>query len=171
MREQIRPLEIAFMGHNLNVTNLFIRQFAEDNEEQVAYKQRGRLILKDGTRIEAISPTMVRMGFDGRRYDQLILADDARGNIEDDAAHEIEVVRWCALRCSSVPEEFQILRYNADAPAPPRCSVKIEAEGLEEFTKAIAAAGSTAAEVAEAFRKLSEAAREYAPEGRKRRKP
>lgn len=171
MQEQIRPLEIAFMGRNLNVTNLFLRQFAEDNEEQVAHKQRGRLILKDGTRIEAISPAMVRAGFDGRRYDQLILADDARGKIEDAAAREIEVVRWCALHCSSVPEEFQILRYNADAQAPPRCSVNIGVEGLEELTKAIAAVGIATEAAAEAFHKLSEAARGYAPEGQKRRRP
>lgn len=171
MQEQIRPLEIAFMGRNLNITNLFLRQFAEDNEEQVAHKQRGRLVLKDGTRIEAVSPHMVQMLFDGRRYDQLILADDTRGILGDCAVHEIEVACWYALRYSCVPEEFQILRYNVDAPAPPKYSVKIESEGLEEFKKAMAAVGIAAEAAAEAFRKLSEAAREYAPEGQKRRRP
>lgn len=115
MQEQIRPLEIAFMGHNLKIATLILRQFAEDNKEQVAHKQRGRLILKDGTRIEAISPAMVRVGLAGTIYDQLILADDARGMLEADAAPEIEAVRWGAMCHSCVPEEFQILRYNADA--------------------------------------------------------
>lgn len=170
MREEIRPLEIAFMGHDLRITTLFLRQFVEDNEEQVAHHRNGRVILKDGTIIEAISPAMVRTRLDGRRYDQLILADDARGMIEIDAIREIEIIKWHAMLCSCVPEEYQILRYNADAPAPPRPEVEITVEGIKELTEAIAAVGIVAAEAAEAFLKLSQAAREAAPETERGRK-
>lgn len=171
MREEIRPLEIAFMGRDLRITNLFLRQFVEDNAEQVARHRNGRVILKDGTIIEAISPAMVRTRFDGRRYDQLILADDARGMIEIDAIREVEIIKWAAMRYSCVPEEYQILRYNADAPAPrPRPEAEITVEGIKELTEAIAAAGIAAAEAAEAFLKLSQAAREAAPEAKRGRK-
>lgn len=168
MREEIRPLEIAFMGRDLRITNLFLRRFVEDNAEQVARHRNGRVILKDGTIIEAISPAMARTHFDGRRYDQLILADDARGMIEIDAIREVEIIKWAAMRYSCVPEEYQILRYNADAPAPrPRPEAEITVEGIKELTEAIAAAGIAAAE---AFLKLSQAAREAAPEAKRGRK-
>lgn len=171
MREEIRPLEIAFMGRDLRITTLFLRQFVEDNEEQVAHHRNGRVILKDGTIIEAISPAMVRTRFDGRRYDQLILADDARGMIEIDAIREIEIIKWDAMLCSCVPEEYQILRYNADAPAPcPRPEVEVFVEGIKELAETIAEAGITPVEAAEALLKLSKAAREAAPEAKRGRK-
>lgn len=171
MREEIRPLEIAFMGRDLRITNLFLRQFVEDNEDQVAHHRNERVILKDGTIIEAIYPAMVRTRIDGRRYDQLILADDARGMIEIDAIREIEIIKWTAMCCSCVPEEYQILRYNADAPAPrPRPEVEITVEEIKQLTEAIAAAGIAAAEAAEAFLKLAQVAREVAPEAKRGRK-
>lgn len=118
---EITPLKIAFMGFNHEITRRALRQFAEDNREIVASAHRPyRIYLKDGTSITAISPGDVRTRPDGYRYDQLILADDARELIRIEAAYEIDVLRNCALAYSCVPEEFQIQFYNMDAPEPGR---------------------------------------------------
>lgn len=157
MNEKIRPLEIAFMGRDIRTTTFFLRQFAADNEERVAHNRTGRVILKDGTIIEAVSPAMVRERFDGRRYDQLILADDARGLIHISAAREIGDVLEYTMMYSCVPEEYQIQLYNVDAP-PPRPLVNIEAS-LEELPRAIAAAGVAVDELAAAMNELTKTAK------------
>lgn len=156
MSEKMRPLEIAFMSRDIRTTTLFLRQFAADNEEQVAYHRTGRVILKDGTIIEAVSPVMVRERFDGRRYDQLILADDTRGLIRVKASQEIDHVLKYTMMYSCVPEEYQIQLYNVDAP-PPRLLVNMEVSGLEELSRAIAAAGVAAGELAEAMNEFAKA--------------
>lgn len=122
MQEQPRPLEIVLMSYTVELARRNLRALAEDNAEQVDRLEsaRGRLLLKDGTRIKAISPGMVRRGFDGYRFDQLILADDHREALRLEAAHEIEVIRWECMASSCVPEEYQVLCYNIDAPEPCR---------------------------------------------------
>ena len=47
MQEQPRPLEIAFMGWNTDITSYFLGCFADDNPEQVAQRRRERLTLID----------------------------------------------------------------------------------------------------------------------------
>ena len=158
MSEKIRPLEIAFMSRDIRTTTIFLRKFAADNEEQVAHHRTGRVILKDGTIIEAVSPVMVRERFDGRRYDQLILADDTRGLIRVEASQEIDHVLKYTMMYSRVPEEYQIQLYNVDAP-PPRTLVNTEVS-LEELSGAIAAAGVSAGELAEAIDKFAKAAKQ-----------
>lgn len=185
MNEQTRPLEIAFMGRNLGLSTYLLEQFADDNAEQIAQRRRERLTLIDGTTITLLSPGRVRSGIDGRRFDQLILADDRRELIRAEAAHEIEVVRYGAMCLSCVPEEYKVLYYDIDAPAPclesavtmchtcherehsagrkTALTVKISVEGLDEVTKKFAALGTTIAEASEAFRKMAEAAKEAIP--------
>lgn len=158
MSEKIRPLEIAFMGRDIRTTTLFLRQFAADNEEQVAHHRTGRVILKDGTIIEAVSPVMVRQRFDGRRYDQLILADDTRGLIRVEASQEIDHVLKYTMMYSCVPEEYQIQLYNVDDP-PPRSLVNIEVSGLEELSRALAAVGVAVDELAAAMNEFAKAAK------------
>lgn len=116
-----RPLELVFMGYNAPLTDRFIQQFAADNAEQVAHFNKARrfLTLTDGTRIKGVSPGVVQRGFDGYRFDQLILADDERELIYITAAREIEIVR-ASLALSCVPEEFRVLYYNVFAPEPCR---------------------------------------------------
>lgn len=118
---QPRPLELVFMGYNAPLTDRFLQQFTADNAEQVAHFNKARrfLVLTDGTRIKGVSPGAVQRGFDGYRFDQLILADDERELIYITAAREIEIVR-ASLALSCVPREYQILYYNVFALEPCR---------------------------------------------------
>lgn len=127
MQEEFRPLEIAFMCWNLNIANYLLGRFADDNPEQIAQRRRDRLILTDGTTITPLTPGRVRSGIDGRRFDQLILADDRRELLREEAADEIEAVLYGSMCFSCVPEEYQVLFYNIDAPAPCReCGRPVE---------------------------------------------
>lgn len=175
MQEQPRPLEIAFMGWNLDTSSYLLGRFADDNPEWVAQRRRERLTLIDGTHIKAISPRMVRRGFDGYRFDQLILADDRRGELRIEAAHEIAVVRWGCMARSCVPEEYQILCYNIDAPEPCRerharahaeaaaISTAALLETIATTRRALAMVGISAGEAEAAFRRAAEAARAVLP--------
>lgn len=164
MQEEFRPLEIAFMGWNLKVSSYLLGRFADDNSEQIAQRRRDRLILMDGTTITILSPGRVRSGIDGRHFDQLILADDRRELLREEATHEIKAVLRGAMCFSCVPEEYQVIYYNIDAPAPCRmCGRPVEvlhretgnADGLvalcrECHARAHAeAAGISAADMAE----------------------
>lgn len=170
MQEQPRPLEIAFMGWNLDTTSYLLGRFADDNPEQVAQRRRERLTLIDGTTITTLSPGKVRSGIDGRHFDQLILADDRREELRVEAAHEIEVVRWGCMARSCVPEEYQVLYYNIDAPEPCReyHTQAYTAAGVltEKLSAAITETGKVFIEVsvsaddaAEAFRRAAEVTR------------
>ena len=152
MNEQAKPLEIAFMGWDARLTARTFDDFARDNREQVARKGPDRLILYDGTRITAFPPSRVRRFFDGYRFDQLILADDSRELIRGHCWEEIEIIRHNMI-FSCVPEEYQILFYNTDAPAPE----EMLTHGFEEIGRAMAEIGVSADAATNAFRQISEA--------------
>lgn len=196
MQERVKPLELAFMGYNARLTDRFLQQFAEDNDEQVAQFDRTRriIVLKDGTRIKGVSPAGVQLGFDSHRFDQLILADDEREQIYITAAREIKIVR-ASMALSCVPEEFQVLYYNVFSPPPCQkcgrpsevihneagtmnglvaicreCHVRAHDAGgiatddlsraiIEGLSKGFAETGVGTDEIAEAFRRVAEAAR------------
>lgn len=121
MNEWKRPLEIAFMGYNDNLTRIAFIQFARDNAEEIVEYRRTwceYLRLKDGTKIIKITPGRVYFGVDGYRFDQLILADDRRKEIYSARWREISLLMQTAMNYSRVPEAYKILFYDLDAPDP-----------------------------------------------------
>lgn len=117
-----KSLEIAFMGYNNQRTKETFRQFAEDNREEIRtdLSELGLLLLKDGTRITAITPEKAGLGVRGYNYDQLILADDSRKKIYSVRCREINLFMETAMDLSRVPENYKILFYDTDAPDPRR---------------------------------------------------
>lgn len=121
MNEWTRPLEIAFMGYNVQLTRIAFTQFARDNAEEIAEHRRTwreYIKLKDGTRITKITPDRIYFGADGYRFDQLILADDSRKEIYSARWREISLLMQTAMNHSCVPEAYKILFYDLDAPEP-----------------------------------------------------
>lgn len=107
------PLVIAFVGYNERLTRLFFEEFAWDNREQIASADfiRGRVRLFDGTQIIRIDAS--RIGRDGHRYDQIIVADDRRRAVYVNRNAEIMwLIHQCA--CSSIPVEFRFQFYDVD---------------------------------------------------------
>lgn len=112
------PLKIAFLGYNAPLTARYLAQLAEDNAEQVAWYNRrhGRLALTDGT--EIISVYSIGLGgFEGRRFDQVILADDRRMEITRNQAATIGRLLDCCAG-SIIPSDFRVQVYDIDEEAP-----------------------------------------------------
>lgn len=110
-------LKIAFLGYNERQTQQCFKQFAEDNSDQVqgANWAQGYVVLKDGTEILRVhaDPAWVK----GRRFDQIIVADDLRGNVMVERFYTLsELSRSC--RGSIVPLEFRYQFYNIDEERP-----------------------------------------------------
>lgn len=110
-----RPLKIAFLGRNEQLTRVYFRDFAEANREQIRLCDfnQGRVVLNDGTEIYRASTAGHWML--GRRFDQVLIADDRRpglfGTRFVDSLYELD--RCCAA--SIIPEEFRAIWYNPDA--------------------------------------------------------
>jgi hypothetical protein len=113
--DEPRVLEIALLGYTSELSNYGLRQFADNNKEQIKQYIKNpwhhSLYLNDGTKIMAIT---YGMRLRGRRFDQLILFDDKRFSIgtKDRNQHElINEIKTYNLAASNVPEEYQILYY------------------------------------------------------------
>ena len=111
--EQIVPLKIGFIGYNSQLTQKGLRQFVENNEEDVEifkYRQ-SYILLKDGTEIIGLYENRVDNAR-GHRLDQLILFDDERWMIKWKRHDFIkQIIERCINWYSYVPEEFQIIDY------------------------------------------------------------
>lgn len=108
---------IAFMGYSDHLTGVYLDQLVRDNAEQVARydPRRGLVTMKDGTRIIRIYSWRCRE--DGRRFDQVILADDRRMEI---LQHRRDDLAWLLHCCqtSASPEELRLQIYDIDEEAP-----------------------------------------------------
>ena len=110
-----RPIyfDLALLGYTTELSREGLKQLAENNKEQVdKFKYNSydcELYLKDGTKIRAIG--YGERWLHGYKFDQLILFDDDRWNIETDKSEEIRMIKACTMYASYVPEEFQILKY------------------------------------------------------------
>lgn len=115
----MRPLYIAFIGPDHRQTRINLRQFAEDNAEQVfRFDDRaGRVFLRDGGVVEAVPEERGRLL--GRVYDQVIIADDRRMLT---LAKRTEALACLLHTCkrSKVPGEFIFQFYDTDAEKPQR---------------------------------------------------
>ena len=106
---------IAFVGYDTRCTAQALRQFAEDNAEQVAcFDPYGmKMVLQDGTQILGMATRRI---MDGYRIDQIIIADDARCRVlmrQADLFAYLMYIRGM----SDIPEDFAVQWYNLDAPA------------------------------------------------------
>ena len=90
-----------------------MRQFAKNNEEQIDKFKNSKydcvLYLKDGTKITAV-------GYEENwcrsyKFDQLILFDDDRWLIDINKYEKINRIIIGTMYMSTVPDEYQILRY------------------------------------------------------------
>lgn len=108
--EQIVPLKIGFIGYNSQLAQDGLRQFVENNEDDVEifiYKQ-SYIRLKDGTEIFGLYENSQK----GNRLDQIILFDDDRWLIKSKRYHFIHFIFEHFINYySCVPEEYQILEY------------------------------------------------------------
>lgn len=105
--------DIAFLGYTSELSRYGLKQFAENNKEQVnKFKWDTydcELYLKDGTRIKAISYS--ERFLHGYKFDQLMLFDDNRWLILDKRYKEIHRIKECTMYTSYVPYEHQLLLY------------------------------------------------------------
>jgi len=105
--------DIAFLGYTSDLSKYGLKQFAENNKEQVdkfkCNTSECELYLKDGTHIKAIS--YGERYLHGYKFDQLMLFDDDRWLIMDHKFKEIHEIQECTMYTSNVPEECQILKY------------------------------------------------------------
>lgn len=117
IQPQAMALKIAFLAWDLAAADRYLAQLVADNDDQVKrYILRHTVILTDGTEISRISvsdPSALR----GRRFDQVIIADDRRMQILKRRQPELhELARCCAG--SIIPEEFRFQIYDLDEEAP-----------------------------------------------------
>lgn len=105
-------LNIAFIGYNELLSNKGLKQFIDDNTEQiekVLMSTYGSIVyLKDGTMIRTVS--LSNNSIRGYKFDQYILFDDSRWLIESEKESEIQLL-IARSSLHRVPEEFQILKY------------------------------------------------------------
>lgn len=111
-------LKIAFIGFNAKQTHSALLQLAVDNADQVKRFERrqGRIVLKDGTEILAV-PAADPAWLHGRRFDQIIIADDWRLMIMEHLREELRALGWCCQH-SVVPDEYRLQIYDMDAEVP-----------------------------------------------------
>lgn len=111
-REPFEYFDLAFLGYNAKLTKYGIRQFVDNNIEQVTQfdTKRNIVYLKDGTMIKGLICSDDR-SLRGYRFDQLILFDDDRWMIDFMREEEIRIIKALTMQLSNVPEEFQILKY------------------------------------------------------------
>ena len=110
------PYNIAFIGWNEEQTCRYLEDLARVNADQVHRfdKRRGCVTLKDGTTITAVKP--VPEFLYGRRFDQVIVADDRRLNVIDRRYPEIVALDH-SMANSIVPVHFRWQLYDLDAEA------------------------------------------------------
>lgn len=106
------PLRLALLGYNQNTTEQGLRYFINNNIEQVDRVSWGskEIRLKDGTTIKGLT-SVDEMSLCGRKFDQLILFDDDRWEIEWHRSEDIRIIKTLTMYISVVPEEFQIIKY------------------------------------------------------------
>lgn len=105
---------IAFIGYNEEHTRRYLEELAVVNADQVHRfdRRNGRVILKDGTTITRVLP--VPEFLHGRRFDQVIVADDHRLNVVVNRWPELVALRRC-MEGSEVPTAFQWMFYDLDS--------------------------------------------------------
>lgn len=109
------PLRIAFISWSARIADIYLKQLAVDNADQVKRyeRQRGRILLRDGTEIVSVHHLM---RLEGHRFDQIIVADDWRMNILLKRWDELAELEYRCM-ASIIPEEFRYQFYFTDEEA------------------------------------------------------
>lgn len=107
------PLKIAFIAWSAHHSDIYLERLAVDNVDQVKRyeRKRGCILLRDGTEIINVNHLH---GWEGYRFDQIIVADDWRMGILLKRWDELEELEY-RCRCSIVPEEYRYQFYIIDA--------------------------------------------------------
>ena len=110
-RKPFKYFVLALLGYNAKLTRYGFEQFVKNNEEQIWKVNMRDLIsfFKDGTQVIGLLSADDRIR--GYRFDQLILFDDNRWEIERHREEDIEIIKALTMQLSNVPEKFQILKY------------------------------------------------------------
>jgi len=108
--EEIRPLRLGFIGYNSKLTLYGMREFAENNKENIeVFKYRQSYIrLKNRTEIFGLYENDK---IKGCSLDQLIIFDDDRWEIKNKRCNFICFILENFMYHSCVPDEFKILEY------------------------------------------------------------
>lgn len=108
-------LKIAFLAYDVRCAGTALSQLVEDNADQVAGYNRthGRVFLRDGA--EIISANGINLH--GRRFDQVIIADDRRLQVMGQRHAELRELDRCC-QGSTIPEEFRYQIYDLDEEDP-----------------------------------------------------
>lgn len=106
--------KIAFIGYNEEQTRRYLEDLAVVNADQVYRfdRRNGQVIMRDGTTITRVLPSPAFLK--GRRFDQVIVADDRRLNVLERRYPEIMELGRCMVG-SIVPEHFRWQLYDLDA--------------------------------------------------------
>jgi hypothetical protein len=109
--------KIAFISYNERQTREYFSALAKANAEQVLHydPRRGRIFLRDRTEIVRVSPTPEFL--QGRRFDQVIVADDRRLNVVGLRLGELVALSRC-MDHSVVPLEFRWCFFDLDEGVP-----------------------------------------------------
>lgn len=109
-------LKLAFLGYDARDTSTYLRQFVEDNADQVAGFNRTfhRVFLKDQTEIIGI---INLDNMQGNRFDQVIIADDRRHAALEKYLYLSDFL-YRTLAQSEIPEEWRVQIYDIDEERP-----------------------------------------------------
>ena len=111
---KVMAYNIAFIGYNEEQTRRYLEDLARVNAEQVQRfdKRNGVVTLKDGTTITAVKADTEFLN--GRRFDQVIVADDRRLDVVERRFPEILALGRC-MSNSVVPVDYRWQVYDLDA--------------------------------------------------------
>jgi hypothetical protein len=115
-----QPLTLAFIGYNEEQTRRYFVEFARVNSDQVSYfnDREGRIRLTDGTLILRAPNDRNRLM--GCRFDQVVVAVDARGLREwSDARCELLNAVRERMWCSCIPRRFLTIVYDLSSKVIP----------------------------------------------------
>lgn len=106
------PLRLALLGYNQKTTEMGLRYFINNNADQIEGVSwvNKEIRLKDGSTIRGII-SADELYLRGKRFDQLILFDDNRWEIEWYRSEDIRIIKALTMYISVIPEEFQIIKY------------------------------------------------------------
>lgn len=109
MIEQIKPLKIGLIAYNRVQSELAIKDFIKNNEDQIDSFTKNKVMLKDGTTIHVLNDMNDLRGY---RLDQLMLCDDYRWDINYHRDSFIMAALQLAIYPRScVPNDFIIMEY------------------------------------------------------------
>ena len=102
-------MKIGVLGYNSNLTKEALWHIAHaDEDAELLTLSTIAAFMSDGTIYDPVKTGQANRGI---KYDQIILVDDYRWEILNKQKDIINDFKFCELKYSCVPEDFQILKY------------------------------------------------------------